>query len=48
MKHFQSKIGFVKNEHYKYVVDDLYRNGAFNNNEKEIASNYSRKIKTED
>lgn len=48
MKHFQSKIGFYKDEHYKYVVDDLYKNGIFNDNEKEIATNYSRKIKTQD
>ncbi len=48
MKHFQSKIGFNKDEHYKYVADDLYKDGVFNDNEKEIATNYSRKVKTED
>ena len=48
IKHFQSRIGFEKNEHYKYVTDDLYKNGVFNDNEKEIATTYSRKIKTQD
>lgn len=48
MKRFQSKLGFDKNEHYKYVTDDLYKNGVFNDNEKEIATIYSRKIKTQD
>ena len=48
MKRFQSKLGFDKNEHYKYVTDDLYKNGVFNDNEKEIATTYSRKIKTQD
>ena len=27
MKQFQNKIGFEKNEHYKFVSDDLYKNG---------------------
>ena len=27
IKHFQNKIGFDKDEKYKYVSDDLYRNG---------------------
>ena len=40
MKRFQSKLGFDKNEHYKYVTDDLYKNGVFNDNEKEIATIY--------
>ena len=48
IKHFQSRLGFDKNEHYKYVTDDLYKNGVFNDNEKEIATTYSRKIKTQD
>lgn len=47
MKRFQNKLGFGKNGHYKYVTDDLYKNGVFNNNEKEIATIYSRKIKAQ-
>lgn len=42
MKHFQKKLGFHKDAHYKYVTDNLYKNGIFKENEKEIAINYSR------
>ena len=48
MKQFQNKIGFEKNEHYKFVSDDLYKNGIFDNNDNEIANNVRRKIKTLD
>ena len=48
MKRFQSKLGFDKNEHYKYVTDDLYNNGIFDKHEKEIATDYSKKVKTLD
>lgn len=48
MKHFQNKIGFDKDEHYKYVSNDLYKNGIFDNNDKEIANNVRRKVKTID
>ena len=33
IKHFQSKIGFDKDEKYKYVSDDLYKNGIFDDND---------------
>lgn len=48
IKQFQNKIGFEKNEHYKYVSDDLYKNGIFDNNDNAIANNVRRKIKTLD
>ena len=48
MKHFQNKIGFDKDEHYKYVSDDLYKNGVFGDNDNEIANNVRRKEKTTD
>lgn len=48
MKQFQNKIGFKKNEHYKYVSDDLYKNGIFDDNDNEIANNVRKKIKTLD
>lgn len=48
IKQFQNKIGFEKNEHYKYVSDDLYKNGIFDNNDNAIANNVRRKIKTSD
>lgn len=48
MKQFQNKIGFDKDEHYKYVSDDLYKNGIFDDNDNEIANNVKRKVKTTD
>lgn len=48
MKRFQNKLGFDKNEHYKYVTDDLYNSGIFDKHEKEIATDYSKKVKTLD
>lgn len=48
MKQFQNKIGFEKNEHYKYVSDDLYKNGILDDNDNEIANNIKRRIKTLD
>lgn len=48
IKHFQNKIGFDKDEKYKYVSDDLYKNGIFDSNDNEIANDIRRKIKTTD
>ena len=48
MKHFQNKIGFDKDENYKNVSDDLYKNGIFDDNDREIATNVYRKVKTVD
>lgn len=39
-------IGFNNDEKYKYVSDDLYRNGIFDDNGNEIANDIARKIKT--
>ena len=44
MKHFQNRIGFDKDEKYKYVSDDLYKNGIFDSNDNEIANNIYRKV----
>jgi hypothetical protein len=44
MKQFHNKIGFEKNEHYKYVSDDLYKNGILDDNDNEITNNVKRKI----
>ena len=41
-------IGFDKDEHYKYVSTDLYKNGIFDDNDNEIANNVRRKVKTID
>ena len=48
MKQFQNKIGFEKNEHYKYISDDLYKNGILDDNDNEIANNIKSKIKSLD
>ena len=48
MKHFQNKIGFDKDEHYKYVSNDLYKNDIFDGNDNEIANDVRRKVKTID
>ena len=45
MKRFQNKIGFDKDKQYKYVSDDLYKNGIFTDDENEIANNTARKVK---
>ena len=45
IKRFQNKIGFDKDEKYKYVSDDLYKNGIFTDDENEIANNIARKVK---
>lgn len=41
-------IGFNNDEKYKYVSDDLYRNGIFDDNDNEIANDIARKVKTVD
>ena len=46
IKHFQNKVGFDKDEKYKYVSDDLYNNGIFDDNR--IVNDVSRKIKSAD
>ena len=44
MSHFQKKITYYKDENYKIVSDDLYRNGIFDDNDYEIATNEFRKV----
>ena len=46
LKNFQNKIGFDKDEKYKYVSDDLYRNGIFDDNDNQIANDVRKTIKT--
>ena len=48
MKHFQNKIGFDKDEKYKYVSDDLYKNGIFEDNDNRIVNDVSRKVRPAD
>ena len=44
MSHFHKRICFDKDENYKIVSDDLYKNGIFDNNDNEIANNIYRKV----
>ena len=45
MSHFHKRICYDKDENYKIVSDDLYKNGIFDNNDNEIANNIARKVK---
>ena len=45
MGHFHKKICYDKDENYKIVSDDLYKNGIFTDDENEIATNIARKVK---
>ncbi len=44
MKHFYKRICYNKDENYKVVSDDLYKNGIFDNNDNEIANNIARRV----
>ena len=48
MSHFHKRICYDKDENYKIVSDDLYKNGIFDDNDNEIANNVRRKVKTID
>ena len=48
MKHFHQRICYDKDNNYKIVSDDLYKNGIFTDDENEIANNIARKIKPKD
>lgn len=45
MSHFHKRICYDKDENYKIVSDDLYKNGIFTDDENEIANNIARKVK---
>ena len=44
MSHFHKRICFDKDNNYKIVSDDLYKNGIFDNNDNEIAHNIARRV----
>lgn len=48
MKHFHNRVCFDKDENYKIVSDDLYKNGIFSDDEMEIATNINRKVMTQE
>ena len=44
MSHFHKRICYDKDDNYKIVSDDLYKNGIFDNNDNEIANNIARRV----
>ena len=48
MSHFHKRICYDKDNNYKIVSDDLYKNGIFTDDENEIANNIDRKVKPKD
>ena len=48
MSHFHKRICYDKDKNYKIVSDDLYKNGIFDDNDKEIANNIYKRVKTTD
>ena len=46
MSHFHKRICYDKDNNYKIVSDDLYKNGIFTDDENEIANNIARKVKS--
>ena len=45
MGHFHKRICYDKDNNYKIVSDDLYKNSIFTDDENEIANNIARKVK---
>ena len=44
MSHFHKRICYDKDNNYKIVSDDLYKNGIFDDNDNEIANNIAKKV----
>lgn len=44
MNHFHKRICYDKDNNYKIVSDDLYKNGIFDSNDNEIANNIVRRV----
>ena len=42
--HFHKRVYYDKDENYKIVSDDLYKNGIFADDENEVANNIARKV----
>ncbi len=48
MSHFHKRICYDKDNNYKIVSNDLYKNGIFTGDENEIANNIAIKVKPKD
>ena len=44
ISHFHKRICYDKDNNYKIVSDDLYKNSIFTDDENEIANNIARKV----
>ena len=44
LNHTPLRICFDKDNNYKIVSDDLYKNGIFNDNDNKIANNIARRV----
>lgn len=44
MNHFYKRICYDKDNNYKIVSDNLYKNGIFDDNDNEIANNIYRRV----
>ena len=44
MNHFHRRICYDKDNNYKIVSEDLYKNGIFDNNDNEITTNICRRV----
>lgn len=44
MSHFHKRICYDKDNNYKTVSDELYKNGIFDNNDNEITNNIARRV----
>ena len=44
MSHFHKRICYDKDNNYKIVSDDLYKNGIFDDNDNEIANNAYKRV----
>ena len=48
MSHFHKRICYDKDNNYKIVSDDLYKNGVFDDNDNRIVNDVARKIRPTD
>ena len=48
IKHFQIKIGFDRDIHFKEVAKELFKNGIWGKYENDIVNDVARKVRTKD
>ncbi len=45
MEYFHKRICYDKDENFKIISDDLYKNDIFTDDENEIANNIAKKVR---